>query len=202
MLWSAGAAALSMILGYYGRFLPLEQLRVDCGVSRDGSKANNVLKAARKYGFIAKGFKHELETLRTMKMPVIIFWNFNHFLVLEGWKGGKVYLNNPAGGPQVITDDDLAAGYTGVVLCCEPGPEFKKGGERPSLLPRPHAASGRLQKRPIFTVFCGLFLVVPGLVASRLQPSFRGRLPRCRKVGLGQSRCSREWGSRRSFRWY
>ena len=155
-----GAAALSIILGYYKKFLPLESLRVDCGVSRDGSKANNVLKAARKHGLDAKGYKHELETLRTMKMPVIIFWNFNHFLVLEGWKGGKVYLNNPAGGPQIITDGDLAAGYTGVVLCCEPGPEFKPSGEPPSLIPGLMRRLKGFKAALLYIVLCGLFLVI------------------------------------------
>ncbi|HSI12933.1 MAG TPA: NHLP family bacteriocin export ABC transporter peptidase/permease/ATPase subunit [Chthoniobacter sp.] len=167
-----GAASLSIILGYYKKFLPLEQLRVDCGVSRDGSKANNVLKAARKHGLEAKGFKHELETLPTLKMPVIVFWNFNHFLVLEGWKNGKVYLNNPAGGPQVVTDNDLAAGYTGVVLTFEPGKDFRPGGEPASLLPGLMRRLAGFKSALIYVFLCGLFLVIPGLVVPAFSRIF------------------------------
>lgn len=159
-----GAAALSIVLGYYGRFVPLEELRMECGVSRDGSKASNVLKAARKYGAVAKGFKHELESVYGLKMPVILFWNFNHFLVLEGISGDKVYLNDPASGPRVITREELADSYTGVVLCIEPGPEFKKGGNRPSMISALARRTRGFERALLYVVLCGLFLVIPGLV--------------------------------------
>lgn len=92
-----GAASLTMILAYYGKWIPLEQVRADCGVSRDGSNAKNVLRAARSYGLTAQGYRYEPEDLKQNgTFPCIIHWNFNHFVVLNGFKKNKVYLNDPA----------------------------------------------------------------------------------------------------------
>ncbi len=160
-----GAAALSIILAYHGRWVPLEELRHECGVSRDGSKASNVLRAARKYGLEAKGYKYEeLEKLYDLELPVILFWNFNHFLVLEGFQGDRVFLNDPAQGPRIITRQELDASYSGVVLTFKPGPEFRRGGAPPNMVPALRRRLTGSERALIFTVLCGLFLVVPGLV--------------------------------------
>ena len=167
-----GAAALGIILGHYGRIVPLEKLRQDCGVSRDGSKASNVTKAARRFGMTAQGYKKELDALLEMKMPVIIFWNFNHFLVLEGVKRGRAYLNDPAAGPRSVTMEEFDDSFTGVVIELRPGPEFKPGGTKrgmlPALLPRLRHSETALA----FLLFTGLFLVLPGLVVPTFSKIF------------------------------
>ncbi|HEX8451333.1 MAG TPA: NHLP family bacteriocin export ABC transporter peptidase/permease/ATPase subunit [Longimicrobium sp.] len=160
-----GGASLAMILAHHGRYVPLEELRIACGISRDGSKASNIVRAARTFGLTSKGYKLEPAALRRMPLPMIVHWNFNHFLVLEGFGSrGRVFLNDPAYGPRVVSDKELDESFTGVALVMEPGPEFKPGGEGRSLvsalrrrLPRSHAALA-------FIVLAGLALVVPGLV--------------------------------------
>lgn len=160
-----GAAALAIVLAYYGRWVPLEELRHECGVSRDGSKASNVLRAARKYGLEAKGYKYEdLDKLFDLELPVILFWNFNHFLVLDGFDGDRVWLNDPAQGPRTVTLQELDASYSGVVLTFKPGPEFRKGGTPPNMVPALRRRLTGSERALMFTVLCGLFLVVPGLV--------------------------------------
>lgn len=166
-----GAAALAIVLSYYGRHVPLEELRQECGVSRDGSKASNVLKAARKYGLEAKGYKQELEALYDIELPAILFWNFNHFLVLEGFRNGRVYLNDPASGPRTCSMEELDGAFSGVVLTLKPGPDFRKGGTSPDLKRQLLERLRGAQVPLLFAVLCGLALVVPGLVV----PTF-GRL--------------------------
>ncbi len=167
-----GAAALGIILGRWGRLVPLTELRSECGVSRDGSKASNILKAARLYGLIAKGYKHPLETLKTIPPPYIVFWNFNHFLVVEGFRKNRVYLNDPATGPRIVSLDEFDRAYTGVVLVMEPGPDFKKGGKKQSLF---SALNSRLQSSRAAIFFCllaGILLTVPRLAVPAFSQIF------------------------------
>lgn len=160
-----GAAALAIILGYHGRIVPLEELRIECGVSRDGSKAINVLKAARKYGLVADGYKYDnLESLFKLKFPVVLFWNMNHFLVLEGFSKGKVFLSDPATGPRTVTMPELDNSFSGVVLTFEKGPEFKAGGRKPSMVTALKRRLSGSNDVLVFAMLCGLFLVLPGLV--------------------------------------
>ena len=130
-----GAASLAMVMAYYGKWVPLEQVRLDCGVSRDGSNAKNVLVAARNYGFEAQGYRCELDSLQNnMAFPCIIHWNFNHFVVLDGFKGDYAYLNDPARGEVKVKLDEFDQSFTGICLQITPGPDFKPSGKRKSTL--------------------------------------------------------------------
>ncbi len=167
-----GAAALGIILGYYHRIVPLTQLRRDCGVSRDGSKASNVLKAARLYGLQAKGFKKSLDAVRSIEPPFIVFWNFNHFLVLEGFGKERVYINDPATGPRTVSYEEFNRAYTGVVLVMEPGENFQKGGSKKGIIP---ALASRLRNSRGAIIFCllaGLILTIPRLAVPAFTQIF------------------------------
>ena len=129
-----GAASLTMILAHYGKWLPLEQVRADCGVSRDGSSAKSILRAARNYGLEAKGFRMEPEALEGTQ-PAIIHWNFEHFVVFRGFdKKGNAYLNDPGSGPVKWPMEEFRKHFTGICLTFKPTEHFKKEGEQTSIL--------------------------------------------------------------------
>jgi ATP-binding cassette subfamily C protein len=158
-----GAASLAMILAYHGRWVPLPDLRRECGVSRDGSKASNVVKVAKTYGLKAKGFKKSLEALQDLSPPFIVFWNFNHFLVVEGIGPDWVYLNDPACGPRRVSLAAFDEGYTGVVLAFEPGAGFRKEGRRPSVVVALRKRLAGHGAPLLFSILAGFLLVFPGL---------------------------------------
>lgn len=157
-----GAASLSIILSYYGKYVPLEELRMECGVSRDGSNALNIIKASSKYGLEGHGYRLELEEVFDIDEPVIIFWEFNHFLVLEGFGKECVYLNDPAVGPRKVSYEDFDEGYIGIVLSFEKTEEFHAGGRPPSITKE---LINRLKNVPLplaYLVVAGLALLIPG----------------------------------------
>jgi NHLM bacteriocin system ABC transporter peptidase/ATP-binding protein len=159
-----GAASLGMILAYYKKFVPLDELRAACGVSRNGSKATNVQRAARQYGLETKGYKLELPALRKLSLPAIIFWNFNHFLVLEGFSDDKVHLNDPASGKRAVSYADFDAAFTGVAMTFAPGAAFVPSGQPPSLVRSLRQRLAGSARDLSFLVLVGVALVIPGMV--------------------------------------
>ncbi len=130
-----GAAALAMVMAYYDKWIPLEQVRLDCGVSRDGSTAKNIFLAAQSYGFDVQAYRMTPESLREEgEFPCIIHWNMNHFVVLNGFRGNKVYINDPARGTVKIAWEEFDQAFTGIVLLPVPSEDFEPSGKRKSTL--------------------------------------------------------------------
>ncbi len=169
-----GAAALGILMHYYGVWESLEKLRVECGVSRDGSKAGNILRVARKYGFDADGYKVEAEDLFSdpADLPCIVFWEFNHFLVIEGRRNDKVFLNDPAVGPRTVTWEEFDKKFTGVVLIIQPGAGFSKQGKKPSMLSGLFSRLGKGWSSLILIILTSLALIIPGLAAPTFSKVF------------------------------
>ena len=164
-----GAASLAMILAYYGKWIPLEQVRLDCGVSRDGSNARNILRAARSYGLSAKGYRYEPEVLKKEgRFPCIIHWNFNHFVVLNGFRGNKAILNDPAKGTYTVPMSTFDESFTGICLILEPNENFVPEGKPQSMLAY---AKKRLVGAGAAIVFVILTAVITSLLGI-ITPAF------------------------------
>ncbi|MFI9201953.1 NHLP family bacteriocin export ABC transporter peptidase/permease/ATPase subunit [Streptomyces sp. NPDC053048] len=171
-----GAAALAMVLGHHGRFVPLEELRIACGVSRDGSRAGNLLKAARAHGLRAKGMQMGLDALAEVRAPAVLFWEFNHYVVYEGTgrRLGRrgVYINDPAKGRRFVPIEEFDTSFTGVVLTFEPGEDFRRTGRRPGVLGdvprRLRGTSGTMRA----AVVAGLLLVAVGATVPALSRTY------------------------------
>ena len=164
-----GAACLAMVAAYYGKWVPLEQVRRDCGVSRDGSNARNVLVAARSYGFAAKGYRYEPDSLRTDgQFPCIIHWNMEHFVVLNGFTKDKAVLNDPARGLVSVSMEEFDRSFTGICLILEPGADFTPGGKPKSVL---EFARHRLKGAGPAIAFVVLCTIIGSLLGI-IQPAF------------------------------
>nr|WP_030869641.1 NHLP family bacteriocin export ABC transporter peptidase/permease/ATPase subunit [Streptomyces sp. NRRL F-2747] len=171
-----GAAALAMVLGHHGRFVPLEELRIACGVSRDGSRAGNLLKAARGYGLTAKGMQMDLAALARLSPPAILFWEFNHYVVYEG-TGRRVgrrgaYVNDPAKGRRFVPMEEFDTAFTGIALVFEPGPRFRRTGRGPGVM---STVPGRLRGTSgtmLAAVLSSLLLVAVGATVPALSRTY------------------------------
>ena len=164
-----GAACLAMISAFYGKWIPLEQVRTDCGVSRDGSNAKNVLVAARSYGLNASGYRMEPDDLvKRGRFPCIIHWNFNHFVVLDGFHRGKAILNDPARGTVAVSMEEFDQSFTGICLMFEPNENFVPGGKPKSVL---RFAADRLKGNKAALLFVVLSSVIAVLL-DIIRPAF------------------------------
>ena len=163
-----GAACLGMILAYHGRWMSLEKLRVLCGVSRDGSKAGQMLRAARECGLIAQGFRSEPHQLFDLPFPLIVYWNFNHFIVVEGIRNNRFWVVDPATGPQRMSLQEFDQGFTGVCLAFAPGPEWRRRGRAPDAARSLVSHLGKTRSGLWFALLATVALVVPGLAVATL----------------------------------
>ncbi|QEH36011.1 Lactococcin-G-processing and transport ATP-binding protein LagD [Aquisphaera giovannonii] len=167
-----GAAALGIILEYHGLYVPLDVLRSVCGVSRDGSNAYHIKEAARHYGMDVDAFRKSAAGIDTRQPPFMVLWQWNHFLVVEGFARGWVYLNDPACGRRRVSREEFARYYSGIAFTFRPGEDFRPGGRRPSTLP---SLAGRLagsKAALLFVILAGLALVIPSLAAAGYQRIF------------------------------
>ncbi len=172
-----GAACLTMILAYYGRWVPLERVRADCGVSRDGSKASNVLKAARSYGLAAKGMTYSTEALRRKgTFPCILFWNFNHFVVLRGFKGKYALINDPARGQVKVPLEQFEDSFTGIVLIFERTDAFEEGGSKPDTMQFARNRLEGLGSAIAFVMLTAAVTSVVGILNTSLGQVFMDRI--------------------------
>lgn len=159
-----GAASLAMVLGYFGKYVPLEQMRIETGVSRDGCNAKNILRGARKLGLEAKGYRKSLDKLMEVKPPCIIHWNFNHFVVYEGYKGDKFYINDPAVGRRKLSREEIDSAFTGIVLIFEKKDEFRKSKKESSLSAFVKERLSGQYSSVTALIAIGLLLVFPGMM--------------------------------------
>ncbi|WP_406151108.1 NHLP family bacteriocin export ABC transporter peptidase/permease/ATPase subunit [Streptomyces sp. NBC_01012] len=171
-----GAASLAMVLAHYGRHVPLEELRIACGVSRDGSRASNVLKAARGYGLQAKGMQMEPAALAEVRAPAILFWEFNHYVVYDGMgrRLGRrgVHINDPDKGRRFIPAEDFDTSFTGVVLVLEPGADFERGGRKPGVMTALPARLRGTTGTMLVALLASLLLVAVGATLPALSRTY------------------------------
>ncbi|MDR2108451.1 MAG: hypothetical protein LBP28_03195, partial [Coriobacteriales bacterium] len=159
-----GAASLAMVAAYYGKIVPLEEMRVLCGVTRDGVNALNIIRAARSLGFEAQGFKREPAELAALGMPLILHWNFEHFVVLEGFVKDRAYINDPALGHYSVSAEEFSLSFTGIVIQVAPGEEFKPSGQRNTWISSLSRRLRSVRSALLFLFITGLLMVVPGLL--------------------------------------
>lgn len=171
-----GAASLAMILAYHGKWLPLEKVRADCGVSRDGSNLKDMADAAAAYGLKVDPYRCGMEDVKTLPVPAIIHWNFNHFVVLNGFKKNKAVINDPARGTVEVPLDEFDRSFTGVIVCFEPSEDFVADGKKKSVWSFAKARLKGTLVPFIFVILTGLLVTFIGIVNPVFTRIFMDRI--------------------------
>ncbi|MBR3722837.1 MAG: hypothetical protein IKN12_08735, partial [Selenomonadaceae bacterium] len=172
-----GAACLGMVFAKHKLWVPLEKLRAECGVNRDGSKASNIIQAARARGFEADGYRLTTDDILEVMseetiFPLIIHWEFNHFVVLEGIKKDTVYLNDPAHGKRTVKLEDFRKSYTGIAIAMEPGQNFKPEGKRYNVFKDVFLKLSKDKWAATFVILLELCAIIPGLASPVMSQIF------------------------------
>lgn len=167
-----GAASLGIVLAHFGRWVSIEELREACSVGRDGCRAIDVTRAAARYGLETEGWRREPRHLLRMPLPMMLHWEFNHFVVLEGFAKGRFFINDPANGHRSVSEDEFDRAFSGVAITFEPGPDFHRGGVRPGIARRIAPWLRDVKKPLAFAIGCGLLLAVPALALPLLLSLF------------------------------
>jgi len=167
-----GAACLRSVLAYFGLWVPLTELRRRCEVSRDGSTAAGISRAAQHYGLECKGMSLSVELLKKLPVPLVLFWQFSHFVVLEGFGNNEYYLNDPASGRRKVSEEEFQQGYSGIALRFSRGENFKEGGTQPSLFQQLSKLLQHSKAELLAVVVCTLFATILTLVIPITLGSF------------------------------
>lgn len=167
-----GSACLGMVLAHHGCWVSMDELRTLCEVGRDGCSAADLKRGAEHFGFDVTGWRKEPWQLRAIKLPAILFWEFNHFVVLEGFRGDRYLLNDPTNGHVSVTEEQFSARFTGIVLECSPSANFEKRGTRPSVLRKLRPWYQQHRFGLLLSVLCGLILMVPSIGLPLLLGAF------------------------------
>ena len=182
-----GAASLAMILAYYGKYVPLEQVRRDCGVSRDGSRASNIVSAAENYGMTAQGYRWSVESvMEKAHFPCIIHWNMAHFVVLRGFGRNKAYLNDPGRGEITVSMEEFNRSFTGIVLEFSPGENFVRDGKAPTVVGYLRERARQYRSGLLFLALDALAVSLTGLMIPVFQRIFTDMILEGRQGWQGQ----------------
>lgn len=171
-LTECGAVSLSIVLAYFRKYVPIEELRIECNITRDGSNAANIVAAAEHYGLLTEGYSLDIADIDQVSLPAIIHWNLEHFVVLEGFGDDFVYINDPGTGPRTVTAEEFNESFSGITLCFEPGEDFTPSGSPPNMFSQILERITPIKTPLIYAGLASLCLIIPGLALPAINQIF------------------------------